>query len=187
MAATRVGAHVPDLAGLAEAVDAESGRNHPSNEVFHNPAKALAVRMQSRRVALAGDSPATVALARHGMEMLLLGAGMIATAAALPDVLAARDRLLATTTGTGEPYDPFFHDEQLDGPIPEAPVRVFVLSMDDDRRAAQRRAAALPDMELVSVVGETESRVVPPAVEQAVVLAARMEMAAAYLRLAGGR
>ncbi|WP_068154152.1 tobH protein [Rhodococcus phenolicus] len=187
MAATRVRPHVPDLADLADAVDAESGRNHPSNEVFHNPAKALAVRMQSRRVALAGDSPVTVALARHGAEMLLLGAGLIATAAALPDALAARDRLLDTTTGTGEPYDPFFHDEQLDGPIPEAPVRVFVLSVDDDRRAAQRRAAALPDMELVSVVGETETRAVPPVVEQAVVLAARIEMAAAYLRLAGGR
>lgn len=187
MAATRVQAHVPELAGLADAVDAESNRNHPSNEVFHNPAKALAVRMQSRRVTLAGDAPATVALARHGAEMLLLGAGIVATAAALPDVLAARDRLSDTVIGTGEPYDPFFHDEQFDGPIPEAPVRVFVLSTDDDRRAVQRRAAALPDMELVSVVGEAESRTVPPPMEQAVVLAARMEMAAAYLRLAGGR
>ncbi|MCK8670068.1 tobH protein [Rhodococcus sp. HM1] len=187
MAATKVRSHVPDLAELADAVDNEAARNHPSNEVFHNPAKSLAVRMYSRRVALAGDSPATTSLARHGAEMLLLGAGMIAAAASLPDTLAARDRLVATTTGTGEPYDPFFHDEQLDGPIPEAPVRVFVLSTDDDRRAAQRRAAALPDMELVSVVGETESRAVPPVLEQALVLAARIEMAAAYLRLAGGR
>src|SRR5690606_25846898 len=46
MAATRVQPHVPDLNAVADAVDAESAGNHPSNEVFHNPAKALAVRMQ---------------------------------------------------------------------------------------------------------------------------------------------
>lgn len=178
---------LPALADVADAVDAEAARNHPSNEVFHNPAKALAVRMQSRRVILAGDSAVTAVLARHAAESLLQAAGIVAAAAALSDVLVARDRLVAGTTASGEPYDPFFHDEELDGPAPVAPARVFVLSTDADRSAAQRRAAALPDMELVSVVGEFESSTVPPVLEQVAVLTVRTEMAAAYLALAGGR
>ena len=87
-----------DLARLADAVDQEALRDHPSNEVFHNPAKSLAVRMQSRRVILAGDRPATVALARHASESLLQSAGVVASAASLSDVLVARDRLLGRST-----------------------------------------------------------------------------------------
>jgi len=185
--ACRIAASVPALDALADAVDAEATLDHPSHEVFHNPAKSLAVRMQSRRVVLTGDTPATTVLARHGAEVLLQGAGVIAAAASLPDVLIARDRLLVTETTSGADFDPFFHDEELDGPAPVAPARVFVFSTDDDRPAARRRAAALPDMELVSVVGESESRVVPPVLEQVAVLTVRLEMAAAYLRLAGGR
>lgn len=177
----------PGLAALADAVDAEAVRNHPSNEVFHNPAKSLAVRMLSRRVIVTGDSAATVVLARHASESLLQGAGVVSSAAALADVLVARDRLIAVASATGEQYDPLFHDEELDGPAPVAPARVFVLSTDTDRPAAQRRTAALPDVELVSVVGEFESDTVPPVLEQIAVLMVRIEMAAAYLRLAGGR
>ncbi len=176
-----------DLARLADAVDQEALRDHPSNEVFHNPAKSLAVRMQSRRVILAGDRPATVALARHASESLLQSAGVVASAASLSDVLVARDRLLEALTVSGERYDPLFHDEELDGPAPLPPARVFVFSTDSDRFAAQRRIAALPDAELVSVVGEFDSDTVPPVLEQIAVSMVRIEMAAAYLRLAGGR
>ncbi|MFD3812072.1 tobH protein [Rhodococcus sp. NPDC058639] len=176
-----------DLARLADAVDQEALRDHPSNEVFHNPAKSLAVRMQSRRVIVAGDRPATVALARHASESLLQGAGIVASAAALADVLTARERLIEVLTAAGERYDPLFHDEELDGPPPLAPARVFVFSTDSDRLAAQRRGAALPDAELVSVVGEFESDTVPPVLEQIAILMVRIDMAAAYLRLAGGR
>lgn len=185
--AVRIPGGVPDLASLADAADTEAARNHPSNEVFHNPAKALAVRMQSRRVILTGDCAVTTALARHASESLLQGAGSVTAAAALPDVMVARDRLMVVNTGGGESYDPFFHDEELDGPAPVAPARVFVLSTDSDRAAAQRRTAALPDVELVSVVGEFESSTVPPVLEQVAVLTVRVEMTAAYLGLAGGR
>ncbi|MGX7731973.1 tobH protein [Rhodococcus sp. 2H158] len=186
MEATRTASAVPPLADLADSADAEAGRDQPGSEVFHNPAKALAARIQSRRVALAGDSAVTAALARHAGESLLQVAGVIASASALSDVLAARDRLIARPPASGEPYDPFFHDEQLDGPVPAPPARVFVLSVEEDRRQAERRAAALPDMELVSVVGEFEAKAVPPVPEQVAVLAVRFEMAAAYLRLVGG-
>jgi len=177
----------PGLAEMADSVDEEAARNHPANEVFHNPAKALAVRMQSRRVVLAGDSAATVVLARHAAESLLQAAGIVAGAAALSDVLVARDRLLAAGNAGGESYDPFFHDEELDGPAPIAPARVFVYSTDPDRAAAQRRTAALPDVEVVSMTGEFESGAIPTVLEQVAVLTVRTEMAAAYLGLAGGR
>lgn len=184
--ASRLGSTLPDLGSIADSVDAEAARDHPSNDVFENPAKALAARMLSRRVVIAGDSPATAVLARHSTDSLLQIAGVIAAPAALPDALVARDRLLDSTAAS-DTYDPLFHDEELDGPAPVAPVRVFVLSTDEDRPAARRRAAALPDMELVSVVGEFEAREVPPALEQVAVLTVRLEMAAAYLRLVGGR
>lgn len=187
MEAVRLAQALPPLAALADAADVEAAGNHPSNEVFHNQAKALAVRMLSRRVILAGDSATAVALARHASDSLLQGAGVIASAAALSDVLVARDRLLEQPTASGEAFDPFFHDEELDGPPPAVPARVFVLSVEEDRVAARRRAAALPDMELVSVVGDFESRAVPPVLEQLAVLIVRFEMAAGYLRLAGGR
>ncbi|NLU60849.1 tobH protein [Rhodococcus sp. HNM0563] len=184
--ASRLGSALPDLGRIADSVDAESARDHPSNEVFENPAKSLATRMLSRRVVIAGDSQTTAVLARHATDSLLMVAGVIATPAALPDALVARNRLLDSSAGP-DAYDPFFHDEELDGPAPAAPVRVFVLSTDEDRPAARRRAAALPDMELVSVVGEFEAREVPSALEQVAVLTARLELAVAYLRLAGGR
>ncbi|MCD2096892.1 tobH protein [Rhodococcus rhodochrous] len=178
---------VPPLAEVADTADEEAARNHPSNEVFHNPAKSLAVRMQSRRVVFAGDSAVTTVLARHASESLLQEAGVVAGAAALSDVLVARDRLTNVVTASGENYDPFFHDEELDGPAPIAPARVFVVSTDPDRSAAQRRTAALPDVELMSVIGEFESSTVPTVLEQVAVLTVRTEMAAAYLGLAGGR
>ncbi|MEU5842832.1 tobH protein [Rhodococcus sp. NPDC047139] len=180
-------AGVPPLTEVADAADAEAARNHPANEVFQNPAKSLAVRMQSRRVVFAGDSAATTVLARHASESLLQAAGVVAGAAALSDVLAARDRLMDVVTASGESYDPFFHDEELDGPAPITPARVFVFSTDPDRSAAQRRTAALPDVELTSVIGEFESSAVPTVLEQVAALTVRTEMAAAYLGLAGGR
>lgn len=183
----RIPGGIPELAALADAVDAEAALDHPSNEVFHNPAKALAVRIRSRRVVLSGDCAATTVLARHASESFLQGAGIVAASAALPDVLVARDRLMAVGTNGGEPFDPFFHDEELDGPAPVEPARVFVFSADPDRPAAQRRTAALPDVELVSLVGEFESSTVPSVLEQVAVLTVRVEMTAAYLGLAGGR
>jgi hypothetical protein len=60
-----------DLAALADELDAEALRNSASREVFTNPAKALVERMSRRRVVLAGDCAATLALARHGSSVLL--------------------------------------------------------------------------------------------------------------------
>ena len=60
-----------DLAALADELDAEALRNSAARELFTNPAKTLADRMSGRTVVLAGDSAATLALARHGGAVML--------------------------------------------------------------------------------------------------------------------
>ncbi|MFF0816536.1 tobH protein [Rhodococcus sp. NPDC003318] len=193
-----------DLSTLADVLDAEAARNSPSAEVFHNPAKTLAVRMQGRRVLLVGDDAATSVLADHGADMMLRTAGVIAGAAGLADVLASA-ALLSAAADAPPGYDPIFHDEELDGPAPVAPARVFVLATTESRGYTGRRMAALADAELITTAEEVDEMgtgdremtgraAEGPAqgggnteVEQLAVMAVRLEMAAVYLRLIGGR
>lgn len=190
----------PDLGRLADAVDDEALRNHPRNEVFHNPAKSLAARMQGRRIVLAGGTRATTHLARHGSEVLLRTGASVAVAGDLSGVIAGVPRF--TPAGATAPgYDPFFHDEQLDGPAPGMPLRVFVFTPETERPLIERRVAALPDADVVVAASEQAGPPGPPGavasepatpvgavgeIEQIAVLVCRLEMSAAYLRLIGG-
>lgn len=199
----RAAAVCPDLGRLADAVDDEALRDHPRNEVFHNPAKSLAARMQGRRVVLAGATRATTQLARHGSDVLLRTGASVAAAADLAEAIAGVPRF-APAAAAAPGYDPFFHDEQLDGPVPGMPVRVFVLAPEADRPFVERRAAALPDVDVVVAASEqagppgspAAAPTVQPAlagavgavgeIDQIAVLVCRLEMSAAYLRLIGG-
>ncbi|WP_431952542.1 tobH protein [Nocardia lijiangensis] len=209
----RTGAAVPDLTELADVLDAEALRDGPHNEVFHNPAKTLAARMLQRGIVLAGDSPAAAELAEHGAEVLLQAAGRVATAADLAEAVAAHPRMIEAAGESAPGFDPLFHDEELDGPAPVERIRVFVLSADRDQAAARRRVAVfggggsgLVDADLVSAdVDLLQNSLTDPAapaparteesgasgrgteLEQLAVLALRLEMAAAYLRLIGSR
>lgn len=180
----RWGDEVPDLEQLADAVDGEALRDRPDSEVFHNPAKSLASRMQGRRIVLTGDTESTVELARHGAEALL-HAGRVATASELPDVLSAAGTFRVDQALSA--HDSIFHDPELDGPPPASPVRTFVLSADADRTLVERRIAVLGDVDLV--VASSDEGQVPsqrPELEQAAVLVGRLDMTAAYLQLIGG-
>ncbi|QBS41035.1 tobH protein [Nocardia sp. CS682] len=208
----RSGTFVPDLTELADVLDAEALRAGPGNEVFRNPAKTLASRMHQRGVVLAGDSPAAAELAEHGAEVLLQSAGRVATAVDLAEAVAAKTRMVEAAGESAPGFDPMFHDEELDGPMQVERMRVFVLSIDPDQSAARRRIAvfggtgsSLVDADLVSAeldllhTGLTDpSLPTPPRpeepapgaggeLEQLAVLALRLEMAAAYLRLIGTR
>jgi len=191
----------PDLGRLADALDDEALRDHPRNEVFHNPAKSLAVRMQGRRIVLAGDTRVTTHLARHGSEILLRCGAAVAAAADLPGVLSGVQRFGSSAASMPPGYDPFFHDEQLDGPVPGMPLRVFVFAAEADRPVVDRRVAVLPDADVVVAASEQAGPPGPqgppgstaeaPAavrteIEQMAVLVGRLEMSAAYLRLIGG-
>ncbi|UQX12382.1 TobH protein [Candidatus Mycobacterium methanotrophicum] len=179
-----------DLAAMADELDAEALRNSASREVFTNPAKALVERMSRRRVVLAGDCAATLALARHGSSALLRIAHQVAAATGLADALAAL-RAIAQSKSL-DPEEAFFHDEQIDGPVAER-LRVLALTLDAERSVVASRAVRLDDLDIVGaedVSDVSDVRSAPVGVQRAeqqlAILAVRLEMAAVYLRLVRG-
>jgi hypothetical protein len=179
-----------DLAALADELDAEALRNSASREVFTNPAKALVGRMSRRRVVLAGDCAATLALARHGSSVLLRIAHQVAAATGLADALVAVRAV--GESGSLDPEEALFHDEQIDGPVAER-LRVLALTLDAERTVVASRVAQLDDVDIVGaedvpdVSGDRSAPVgAQRAEQQLAILAVRLEMAAVYLRLVRG-
>lgn len=186
---------IGDLDALADAVDAEIARHHASVEVFANPAKGLASRMRGRRVVLTGDSVVSTEVARHGAAVLLRVAGAVAAVGELSDVAAAVHDAATSPDPVGVPVDPLFHDEQIDGPRPADPLRVLAVSTDPDDTSVRRRVAVLGEVDVVRAdePGDSGGSGEPSAVgaasvvlRQSLVLAARLESAAAYLRVTAG-
>ena len=189
-----------DLGLLADELDAEALRNSAARELFTNPAKTMAARMAGRRVALAGDCAATLALARHGSSVLLRLAHQVVAATGLSDaVVALRDD---TSDGASDPVDALFHDEEIDGPLPER-LRVLALALAGERTVVAARVTGLDDVDLVVAedVPDAPDVLDDPAgpdgglraptgagrpEQQLAVLAVRLEMAAVYMRLARG-
>jgi hypothetical protein len=188
-----------DLEFLAGELDAEALRNSAGRELFTNPAKTLAARISGRRVALAGDCAATIALAGHGSSVLLRIAHQVAAATALADAVVA-----LRTTGEGSAassgpssVDALFHDEQIDGPLPER-LRVLALTLSGERTVVAARVAGLNNVGLdVDLIAAEDVPDAPDgsagsaaasarAEQQLAILAVRLEMAAVYLRLVRG-
>lgn len=187
-----------DLGALADELDAEALRNSAGRELFTNPAKMLADRIVGRDVALAGDCMATLALARHGSAaMLRIGRTAVAATGLADAVSALRARAAA---GSAD----IFHDEQIDGPAGDR-LRVLALALAADRTVVAARISGLSDVDLIGAgdvpltPGAPEESVGPaepvgvggpagagPAEQQLAVLAVRLEMAAAYVRLLRG-
>ncbi|MFC7957801.1 tobH protein [Rhodococcoides kroppenstedtii] len=112
--------------------------------------------------------------------------------------------------GVSADYDPLFHDDQIDGPRPTEPVRILTVSIDPDDSSVRRRVAVLGEVDVVRVddlsgdaapelrptpeFGPKGPGAIAPSggeaattVRHCLVLAARLEAAAAYVQLAGGR
>ncbi|MEO6794909.1 MAG: TobH protein [Mycobacterium sp.] len=183
-----------DLNALADHLDAEALRNSAGRAVFTNPAKILADRIVGRDVALAGDCAATLALARHGSAaMLRIGLATVAATGLVDAVSALRAR-----TAAGRDVADIFHDEQIDGPAGDR-VLALVLTLAAERTVVAARTSGVSDVDLVGAgdvprapeesVGPVEapSPTGPGSIEeQLAVLALRLEMAAAYVRLLRG-
>ncbi|MFT4201164.1 hypothetical protein [Gordonia sp. (in: high G+C Gram-positive bacteria)] len=181
-----------DLPQLADALDAEAARNHPSQDVYGAPAKALAERFRAAPPVLSGDSPAADALAARTASTLFAIGGVSATAV---DLAAALTRLLRVGPAAEESI---FYDPEIDGPRPAA-AHLFVLSTPAQQWQARRRVAALPDAEVLvgaesddSPPVEVDGRQGPVDSGAAglvahLVLATRLEMAAVYADLVGAR
>ena len=176
-----------DLASLADELDAEALRNSAGRELFTNPAKNLAERMSGRDVVLAGDTAATLALARHGAAMLLRVAHKAVSAVGLADALVALRGGMGTEPGAD--YEAgLFHDDQIDGPRPKR-VRTFVLATDAVRPVVVARVTGLDDVDVITA--EDVPDVTAPLAsghpeQQLAMMALRLEMTAVYLRLVRG-
>jgi hypothetical protein len=189
-----------DLPALADELDAEALRNSATRELFTNPAKMLAARMSDHQVVLAGDGPATLALARHGSSILLRVAHQVVAATGLADAVVGL-RTAGPAAGFGDSVDALFHDEELDGPLPER-LRALALTLAGDRTVVAARVAGLDEVYLIAaedvpevpgsvggaggLVGALAPAGASSAELQLAVLAVRLEMAAVYLRLVRG-
>ncbi|BBZ66174.1 TobH protein [Mycolicibacterium insubricum] len=177
-----------DLNTLADDLDAETLRNSAAREMFTNAAKVLAHRISTHRTVLAGDTPATTALARHGAEILLRVGHAVVGAAGLTDALVA----LRTGLAAGDDHDgvdALFRDDEIDGPAPLRPL-VLVPALADERGTLGARIAGYDDIEPIGVTDIPSSPDPAPQPgrpeQQLAVLAVRLEMAAVYLRLVAG-
>ncbi|MCG7609349.1 TobH protein [Mycobacterium sp. CnD-18-1] len=174
-----------DLAALADELDAEALRNSAARELFTNPAKTLADRMSDSAVVLAGDNPATLALARHSAAIMLRLAGEVVAAVGLGDVLAAMAGGAVRAPGPQS----LFHDEEIDGPLPRR-MRTFALITDTERQTVGARVSGFDDVAVVGAedVPEPAGTTLPTGrpEQQLAILAVRMEMAAVYLKLVRG-
>jgi hypothetical protein len=141
--------------------------------------------MAARRVVLGADSEGALALAQHGSSVLLRIAGVVAAPACLADVVVA---LRAGSPGAAtDSVDALFHDEQLDGPLPDR-LRVLALTLNDERPVVAARTAGLDDVDLVGAedIADPGAVGIGSVDAQLAVLATRLDMAAVYLRLIRG-
>jgi hypothetical protein len=196
-----------DVPALADELDAEVLRNSAGRELFTNPAKTMAARISGHRVALAGDCAATLALARHGSSVLLRIAHHVVAATGLADAVVALREPAEFGSELGQAassVDSLFHDDEIDGPLPQR-LRVLALTLSDDRTVAAARVAGLDDVYLIAAqdvpdasdtvddmagsggaAGSREPAGAGRPEQQLAVLAVRLEMAAVYLRLVRG-
>ena len=155
--------------------------------------------MAGRDVVFAGDTAATLALARHAsMVMLRVGQKTVA-AAGLADALVAIGSGWGRGSGAGDELS-IFHDEEFDGPSPQR-TRTIVLTTDTERPAIVARLKGFDDVNVINsndvpeVVMSGGDQDVPGVVaaprigrpeQQLALLAVRIEMAAVYQRLIRG-
>ena len=162
--------------------------------------------MVGKRIVFTGIGAAGTDTARHSSEIMLRAAGAVTAAGEISEVVAAAIAVRDTGSASPADYDPFFHDDQVDGPRPEAGVRVLVLAPSARTFEAERRTAALPEVDLLiasppqtqatSDAGHATSPSHDPGdsaasglddVESMAILATRLELSAAYLHLMGGQ
>lgn len=185
---------IPEVADLADALDGEAGANHPANESFHNHAKSLAARLEDRPAVWVGDTPGTSVIAAQAARALIAVAGTIGAVAEIGDVTRIV-REWSERTGSA-PNDSIFHDPEIDGPVGDAPPRVFVVSIPRRELFARRRFDAIGDVDVLigapdddpvgAPVGrapEDPSGDAPDDLTSLMLLTLRIEMAAVYLRL----
>jgi hypothetical protein len=113
--------------------------------------------------------------------------GCPVASAGLADALVAlRSRRSARYADS---VDALFHDEEIDGALPSRP-RVLALTLSGERPGLTARIAGTDDIDVIGVEDTGEGGPVSASAgrteHQLATLAVRLEIAAVYLRLAGG-
>ncbi|MGP4021143.1 hypothetical protein [Saccharopolyspora sp. 5N708] len=169
-----------DAEELADELDREAERAHPSHESLINPAKSLALRLADRTPLLWGLDPVSTAVAAHGAFALGSYAGVPSDVADYPQ--AATERALhRVAAGIGSEADLFADPEDNSAAL----LRVFLVSARHDAQGEVFERAAMRDLPGADLVTPGES-VRADAVLRAAALATRFDLAAVYLGLAAG-
>ncbi|MGO3327901.1 hypothetical protein [Gordonia sp. (in: high G+C Gram-positive bacteria)] len=188
----------PALADVADLLDVEATVDHPDNESFRNQAKLLAMRVDGRPLAWAGDTPASTALAEHIAATVFAVAG-IASAAGDEAGVLAHLRVPAAAAGPST-VDTIFYDPEFDDAPPVERPRVMLLTTAARSWGVEHRTAAFGDVDVVteqagtapdgvsgptSDQGVAEFGDVPADLAAYLTVAVRADFAAAYLDLTG--
>ncbi len=190
LTAVRFSGSAIDLGAMADALDDEAAAAHPGNEVFHNAAKALAIRVADRSVAWAGDTAAATVIAGHAARAMYAVAGVSGVGCELAQAVAGA---AGRPVDSSAPVDSIFFDADFDEPV-DRPVRVQVITTPSCEWSVHQRMSILPDADLVAVSGDPRSPApgrpgdvgdTPEDLMHLLVLSLRIEMAAVYLRLIG--
>lgn len=177
-----------DLDVLATELDREMERDHPSHEPFVNPAKGLALRLAEHTPLLWATDRVAREVAGHAASALARHAGVVAHVAGVAEAassIALQRTLLRSAAHTDVFHDPF-DDPQPGGSA--TPPRVMLLSTEDgDPTAASLRLAGRtwPDADTVHPIEEVPPGTREGVLRRAALIAARFDLAALYLGLAG--
>ncbi|MFT4088334.1 MAG: hypothetical protein QM658_14510 [Gordonia sp. (in: high G+C Gram-positive bacteria)] len=184
----------PDLALLADQLDAEAAADNPQRESFHNQAKLLALRVSGRSTVWTGDTPGSGMVAEHAASSFFAVAGVPVASADEPTALTMLHTVHASAP---EAPDSIFYDPEFDDPPAGEPLRMFLVSTAAREWFAQQRIAGAGDADLVtervadSSVEATGRRAsydevlvdAPGDLAAYLLIALRAELAAVYLRL----
>ncbi|WP_116047212.1 hypothetical protein [Amycolatopsis palatopharyngis] len=183
LTANTLGLLVADVESLADQLDGEAERGHPTHESFVNPAKMLALRLADRTPLLWGLDQVAVAVGKHAAHAFATHAARTCDVADYHQALA-RPALLRTAVEGSAEHNIFADPDEESGSVGLDP-RVLLLAVQTGPAAdtaRHRMAEVLPGVEVIAPAEQIQADVAG----RAAVLALRFELAAVYLGLAAG-
>jgi len=180
-----LGARGLDVAAAADAVDIELEGLGPELATPVNPAKLLATSVAGRDpLVWIHSDPVSAAYCDRAVAAFC-DAGRVTAASSVPDAVRAHAERAQGRLPT-DPLASLFHDEELDGPRDDLPVRYVGMVLGADEEIVRLAAGPLADVEWITDRGRDTAGDAPaPLSGKVAALMARTELAAAYLLVGG--
>lgn len=178
---TALGAQGLDVEGAADAVDAELEGLGPDLATPVNPAKLLATSVAgSDPLVWIHADPVSAAYCDRAVAAFC-DVGRVTAAVPVVDAVRAQAERAEGKTPT-DPLASLFHDEELDGPRQDQPVRHLGMVLSADEDVVRLAAGPLADIEWVTDRGrDTADDASVSLSGKVAALMARTELSAAYL------